>query len=892
MEFTRQNILGTIGKGHYHSCVLTCYSFDFQFFELRVMRALRAAGIKNILVLMDAHYLQHLAKRPSGLEFTLSVGFSIYPIYVPHGVFHPKLALLFGKKEGGLLVGSGNLTSSGLGNNDEAWGSFHLNDADSSNAPLFADAWEYIQGLTHNVKGVAADKLDWIREFSPWLKDLPTSQPGSLYELSQGIDAAFLTNGKQSILRQTLDLIGEDEVNNITSISPYYDQTGLALRQLRTAFPTAKLTCVVEERSGTLPLKLDPALAASIDFYQWRNCGPPIAEKRSHLHAKLLHFSTSSGEYLLMGSANVTSSGMGSAAKKAVNEEASVLLFRPRGNYLKGLGIKLKSADRLTFAEVKELPEPLYAVNEENTIGPGSGFPVIILLAELEATTLTLHLPSTPAGLFDVVLLDENESAIFSVPTLSLQAPTVLSIPEAFTLGSVRMVELRDRKQRIAGRQFVQYPAEQNNFSPDPKLKNLQQAFADIESSGFQYFGELWDLIDLEDYAGPSSGGGKTIAHNKEISKEPYENLPYDEFNKLAQPELERQRGLLNSIPARIEDFLTLVGRQLTSPTTSQANSGENEQDIDAETGLPNVASAVEPAEEEPGNQPELQSREVKSIDRFLQRLLKYQSARLKGYATEELNELALPKLTFKDLSVMNVALYLALHYVGRPYTAFEKGKEKQAYYLYKAGELYDLQSLKAFCNLIIGNFLLMATAGFAEYKEPNAKRRSEASRQSIFERVVFLVNNSAWKDNESDFRDLLLFNAMHFLRPSHWTVNEMPNNLLAGFATIKERAHFTHEKFDLNYQSFLKKYLKRLEAINRTLDLDPLKRTTKKLASINPQDWVYMSKLGITSLQYKEKQDNGILLTLMRPGFQLQVGDERRVFEVVRKTENSMVTV
>ena len=69
MAFARQNILETLGKGHYHSCLMTCYSFDFQFFELRVMHMLRAAGIQNILVLTDGPFLEYLASTPSGREF-------------------------------------------------------------------------------------------------------------------------------------------------------------------------------------------------------------------------------------------------------------------------------------------------------------------------------------------------------------------------------------------------------------------------------------------------------------------------------------------------------------------------------------------------------------------------------------------------------------------------------------------------------------------------------------------------------------------------------------------------------------------------------------------------------------------------------------------------------
>ena len=51
----RLNILELFGadKNKYHSCIITCYSFDFLFFEQRVLPALRRAGMININVFVD-----------------------------------------------------------------------------------------------------------------------------------------------------------------------------------------------------------------------------------------------------------------------------------------------------------------------------------------------------------------------------------------------------------------------------------------------------------------------------------------------------------------------------------------------------------------------------------------------------------------------------------------------------------------------------------------------------------------------------------------------------------------------------------------------------------------------------------------------------------------------
>ena len=142
----RQNILDLIGKysNRYSSCIITCFSFDFTFFEERVMSVLRSANIKNVNVFIDGDFLEHSQENISGHEFSTHRTYSINPIYET-GVFHPKIMFLSGPKHGLLIIGSGNLTSSGLSTNDEIWGAFHLDSVTSKNAPVFAEVWKYIQ---------------------------------------------------------------------------------------------------------------------------------------------------------------------------------------------------------------------------------------------------------------------------------------------------------------------------------------------------------------------------------------------------------------------------------------------------------------------------------------------------------------------------------------------------------------------------------------------------------------------------------------------------------------------------------------------------------------------------------------------------------------------------
>ncbi|MDE6178588.1 MAG: hypothetical protein K2F86_05410, partial [Duncaniella sp.] len=54
MAIERHNLFELTGRGHYHSALLTCYTFDPIFFSSWFMPKLRQCGIVNVAVLVDA----------------------------------------------------------------------------------------------------------------------------------------------------------------------------------------------------------------------------------------------------------------------------------------------------------------------------------------------------------------------------------------------------------------------------------------------------------------------------------------------------------------------------------------------------------------------------------------------------------------------------------------------------------------------------------------------------------------------------------------------------------------------------------------------------------------------------------------------------------------------
>ena len=248
------DIFDLIGGGSkYHSAIVTCFSFDPVFFSNLYLPNLRSAGPRNIIVLVDA------SNYDSALD-----GFEKYGNMVPemkchlvrmeptsNGVFHPKMVLLFGKKDAFVAVGSGNLTYSGYLRNDELWGAFQISGESSPNYPILRQAWKYLLELLP--KDDAIDRqVSWIRENCPCI-DTAEHNTEEYASLDNHTRAYFIGNTKlATIYSQVSDIIGVEAISSIKVISPFYDQNGF-LNSMQNRYEPARISLVFDTLSQLLP---------------------------------------------------------------------------------------------------------------------------------------------------------------------------------------------------------------------------------------------------------------------------------------------------------------------------------------------------------------------------------------------------------------------------------------------------------------------------------------------------------------------------------------------------------------------------------------------------------------------------------------------------------------
>lgn len=852
MALERENILTLIGSRRYHSCILTTFSFDFYFFEMKAMKWLRSCGVRNINVFVDGHYYSELMKQATGEEMQLTAGYSLYPIF-QKSIFHPKIWMLFGDKEGLLIVGSGNLTNSGNGNNDEIWGAFHFDIRSTENSPIFSAAWNYLSMLSATVRGQMNEKTTrWIIEHSKWLNELPKVKPFQFSDTSQKEKVAFLFNSEtSSIWKELSEHISNEKVIEITSISPFYDINGKALQELKSIFQSAEINVVLDE-SGLIPSAMQ--VSKGFTFYDWRDAGVSKVQyaksenAKSKLHGKIIHFKTKSGrEFCLFGSANVTPEGLGLAGKNS-NAEVSLLIQSEKGGLLNELGIKLKSGNSKKLSEfTATATKSIY-----ETVIKNNQFKVQLLSAELIYDELTIHSNENYAEQFKVVFFDRQNRFLYSQKISKYEQE--LKIKLNAELCSIQYVQFADSEDEfISNKLLVSDYFLLAKTHPNPKTEDIERIYSEIQN------GELSKVLDLLHYAiidETENEEGTSVLHNsknanakREEKKEPERLYDLSSYKPIEHSAFEKNL-LLSSLSLRVLDVLKFIHSKGLS-TNKQGDISIDEQ----EENLGNIS----------GNE----ENEVKTIRNLSFALLKSERRKLISYFDnlysnqQEIlygnNRPKIYKPTLTDLTKYLIALELILEYGGKSEKYDEQDTQHFFSYLPFIDD-YDNNNVKGCCLNLIGDFLMLARTGFKEYEFDYTKRKvEELKSEALVSTIVCLLNNR-WKENELHYFFSMLLNTFHYLG---WKDVEDFNN---NFGELKTK--ITHRISELKQRA--NGLEQNLETFYRKV-CPAFKKVIKKLADKNfdtsavQGQIIYKSPWGYCYVHSVTKTND---FTLIRPGF------------------------
>ena len=293
----------------YHKALLLTYSFDPIFFEQVVLPDLWAGRSSDILVLGDQAQIDASTQAAVGQLWHLGRNYMLAGANHT-GAFHPKVFLRLGPKDGIVMLGSGNVTSSGWGGNQELGTAWMV-------GPEHADKGGWLHPFLDSVLSWCGGELE--RDAVRRMKDVPWL---SLTPVGLDTDGVVLHSRLGRSLAPALAQrwIGRrfEEVKILTGST---DESGAFLRWAHSTFGVEKATIALTPSSASfdtnkladLPLKL--------------RIIPAPADRA--MHAKFYWFDGPDGSAAVMGSANCSAAAWLLAPEQGGNIETLVVYDQP-----------------------------------------------------------------------------------------------------------------------------------------------------------------------------------------------------------------------------------------------------------------------------------------------------------------------------------------------------------------------------------------------------------------------------------------------------------------------------------------------------------------------------------------------------------------------------------
>lgn len=538
----------------YHSAVLTCYTFDPIYFESIYLPTLRMLGITNVIVLMDASMYDELLADPSYQCHKVTINnYTLVRQENAHkGVFHPKMGLLFGEEEGALIVGSGNLTFSGLSNNEEVWNVFHVESNNSSHYPLLYKAWMYVSDLSKNAPSLVQKQLKWISEQSLWLQKACDDAPIELK--SEEICSLLYNSSSTSIINGVYESIGTTEIREITIVAPFFD-TGGIIQELQKRLSPNLINCVLDLERQSAPYDLLKSSDSNIKFYKHTATNP--------LHAKIIEIQGDNETWLLSGSANAGGLALG-IRDNAFNDEVCVLLHNTKGkDYIKELGLDFSE---LTSEERRSIEKPLQ--NQQKT----NSKKVTLISCEIKDETLSVRFDKS--GVEGTLhLLNSTQDITIHQERITTGNDVTIDLKDT-DFESFHVAVLRTDDEDISNRILVIKESNVESCNPDPKRRKLSSLLNDSEL--LENLSHILGYIEFDE----TDNQKKMSIVNKNSSKKNDDDIivTRDRFNELKDSAL----SINMHSGVRILAFLS----QILFKKEEVKNSDDSLLDLNEEDGI------------------------------------------------------------------------------------------------------------------------------------------------------------------------------------------------------------------------------------------------------------------------------------------------------------------
>ncbi len=320
---------------HNDIIVLTTFCFDPYFFDKFLFHKIRSSNpFSEIIVLVDGQQYAQAMERSTN---DTGRNYHLIPIYLPHGVFHPKIFLFSSTEKGTatVYIGSSNLTMAGFTRNAEMLAKMEY-------SPENADST--IESVKDFFEQLIQQKYILDPRAVGTIQHLLGSLPSPDDEASDA-DYIILHNMRAPILPLMLENLDQDSFSEVFLLAPFFAPDASVLREIADQVTISRIQIALQKGNHNL-IDLKPYT----EFSMGRGIPYDIVEAAFKddytrtFHSKILYLKGKE-QHLLIGSPNMTQSALLKPAEHG-NVECALLF--------KGIQAK-KILDRIEKKRVADI---------------------------------------------------------------------------------------------------------------------------------------------------------------------------------------------------------------------------------------------------------------------------------------------------------------------------------------------------------------------------------------------------------------------------------------------------------------------------------------------------------------------------------------------------------
>ncbi|HKM45202.1 MAG TPA: hypothetical protein VJY12_07065 [Dysgonamonadaceae bacterium] len=835
-------LLKEIPSGKFHSAIFTTYSINLYYLEQQVLPLLGSKGIHYVSILADGAMLSTQLENYGYLSQTRKRNYSVHGIQ-SSGAFHPKLIFLAGPDSILLLVGSGNLTSSGHGKNLEVWNPVYVSSLDDAKYGFVIQAWNYMKQLHADLGDSANSKLKSIEENCFLLSNKSDVEETATFDLDGQSQISFHANSKSnSLFTQVSEIVGDDEIENISIMCPFHNKEGKFIHELNKRYSPKQINVIIQENFGSLPFKM--AASSNVRFFEWTEV---LQEKQrqSYFHAKNIILEGKNKNYLISGSANASIAAFGSLSVPAKNQESCIIYQSAQVNYHDLLSLETKgSAVNLRDYEPEEEALPSEAYSQSTS--------AFIKSAEKNFEIVNLIIRAKDKIDNASILLFDSKGIVQFQEIISWESGEhnqQISISSGVAL---MFAQVSIDGKEISNRQFITDINAFESTNPSPRNRSLNQIRKLIESGNFstpKIIDYLNTIYKQKETKKGISKAGSQEERDDELPEEKDDNILYLSYAEIQ----ERAKQIDNQ--GKIHHYIEYKGVRLWESIFSylkESREKELQAKIDEEETEDINSSGGRSEKKEPKAKRAISK---SSYDRLKDKVIKFLDSYheiLSQKTTDPKSEQ--PSLI--DLSMYLIMLEILLHLIGHKETIAEEDKEK---HLLTIPFSKKVNSWSEYLIQFIGMFTMWCAQqkGFKDVDSADYRLKLEHYQSMAFKTNLSALSICKLVNEDSDFMNLSQWYQLNFLN----------SNLVFNSSN---HSHTDTEEFI----SFVPQNV--LDNFGETTIEDEISNNLTQLTSIKIKtndfvvgDFYYHSELGFTFLDKVIQNPNNTFYKLFTPGFE-----------------------